>query len=141
MYWDPSESRVKSYSLERIIISEIRNKRSLNLNTSNWTTVYSGPRNYIFRQLSNLNIVCTNLINFLENHWFMSDVKRDVVFKFRVKAENHHGWWSDYRTSDEPFNPQYQVETLKNEDIPWKILLTGFILICLFLTMLIKYCM
>lgn len=117
VYWDPSESRVKSYSLERIIISEMRNRRSLNLNTTNWTTVYSGP----------------------QNHWFMSDVKRDLVFKFRVKAENHHGWWSDYRTSDEPFNPQYQVETLRNEDIPWKILLTGFILICLFLTMLIKY--
>jgi len=117
VYWDPSESRVKSYSLERMIISEIRNKRSLNLNTTNWTTVYSGP----------------------QNHWFMSDVKRDLVFKFRVKAENHHGWWSEYRTSDEPFNPQYQVETLRNEDVPWKILITGFILICLFLTMLIKY--
>lgn len=47
VYWDASESRVKSYSLERIIISEMRNKRSLNLNTTNWTTVYSGPRNYI----------------------------------------------------------------------------------------------
>ncbi|XP_050056431.1 proto-oncogene tyrosine-protein kinase ROS isoform X5 [Aphis gossypii] len=117
VYWDPSESRVKSYSLERMIISEMRNKRSLNLNTTNWTTVYSGP----------------------QNHWFMSDVKRDLVFKFRVKAENHHGWWSEYRTSDEPFNPQYQVETLRNEDVPWKILITGFILICLFLTMLIKY--
>lgn len=71
----------------------------------------------------------------------MSDVKRDVMFKFRVKAENHYGRWSEYNTSDEAFNPQYQVETLKNEDVPWRILLTGFILICLFLTMLIKYCM
>lgn len=48
VYWLPSESRVKSYSLERIIIREIRNKRSLNFNTNNWTTVYNGPRNYIF---------------------------------------------------------------------------------------------
>lgn len=48
VYWDPSESRVKGYSLERIIISEIRNKRSLNVNTSNWTTVYSGPGNTFF---------------------------------------------------------------------------------------------
>lgn len=71
----------------------------------------------------------------------MSDVKPDVIFKFRVKAENHHGRWSEYRTSDEPFNPQFQVETLRNEDISWKIIITGFILICLFLTMLIKYCM
>ncbi|XP_025412408.1 proto-oncogene tyrosine-protein kinase ROS isoform X3 [Sipha flava] len=117
VYWEKSESRVKSYSLERLIITEIRNKRSLNLNITNWTTVYNGP----------------------ESHWYMSDVKPDVIFKFRVKAENHHGRWSEYRTSDEPFNPQFQVETLKNEDISWKIIITGFILICLFLTMLIKY--
>lgn len=71
----------------------------------------------------------------------MSDVKPDVVFKLRVRALNYHGRWSDYRTSDELFNPQFQVETLKNEDVPWKILITGFILICLFLTMFIKYCM
>lgn len=45
VYWYPSESRVKGYSLERIIISEVRNKRSLNLNTTNWITVYSGPGN------------------------------------------------------------------------------------------------
>lgn len=45
VYWDPSESPVKSYSLERITISEIRNKRSLNLNTTNWTIVYSGSSN------------------------------------------------------------------------------------------------
>lgn len=43
VYWDPSESYVKGYSLERIVISEMRNKRSLNFNTTNWTTVYSGP--------------------------------------------------------------------------------------------------
>lgn len=48
VYWDPSESRVKGYSLERKIISEMRNKRSLYFNTSNWTTVYSGPGNYYF---------------------------------------------------------------------------------------------
>lgn len=77
---------------------------------------------------------------FSETHWFMSDVKPDEVFKFRVKAENYHGRWSEYRTSDEPFNPQFQVETLKNEDFPWKILVTGFIVICLVLVMLIKYC-
>lgn len=71
----------------------------------------------------------------------MSDVKTDVGFKFRVKAENHLGWWSEYRTSDELFNPQSQVETLRNEDAPWKIFLTGFFLVCLVLTMLIKYCM
>lgn len=71
----------------------------------------------------------------------MYDVKPDLTFKFRVKAENHHGWWSEYRTSDEPFNPQFQVETLRNEDVPWKIIITGFTLICFFLTMLIKYCM
>lgn len=71
----------------------------------------------------------------------MSDVKPDVVFKFRVKAENHLGWWSDYRTSDVLFNPQFQVETLRNDDSPWKILLTGFILICLVISTLIKYCM
>jgi len=71
----------------------------------------------------------------------MLDVRSDVAFKFRVKAENHHGWWSEYRTSNEPFNPQFQVETLRTEDVPWKILIiTGFILICLSLTMLIKYC-
>lgn len=71
----------------------------------------------------------------------MFDVRSDVAFKFRVKAENHHGWWSEYRTSNEPFNPQFQVETLRTEDGPWKILtLTGFILCCLSLTMFIKYC-
>lgn len=47
VYWNPSESFVKSYSLERIIISELRNKRSLNRSATNWTTVYSGPRNDI----------------------------------------------------------------------------------------------
>lgn len=70
----------------------------------------------------------------------MSDVKPDVVFKFRVKAENHHGWWSEYRTSNELFNPQFQVETLRSEDVPWKILVTGIIFICLILTTLIKFC-
>jgi hypothetical protein len=48
VYWEKSESRVKSYSLERLIITEIRNKRSLNLNITNWTTVYNGPGIYIF---------------------------------------------------------------------------------------------
>lgn len=71
----------------------------------------------------------------------MSDVKPDVVFKFRVKAENHYGRWSEYRMSDEPFNPQFQVETLRNEDVPWKILMIGFTFICFFLTIFIKYCM
>jgi len=71
----------------------------------------------------------------------MSDVNSDVGFKFRVKAENHLGWWSEYRTSNELFNPQSQEEeTLRNEDAPWKILLTGFVFVCLVLTMLIKYC-
>lgn len=55
VYWDPSESRVKGYSLERIIINEeineIRNKRSLIPITNNWTTVYSGPRNYIYHTI------------------------------------------------------------------------------------------
>lgn len=46
VYWDPSESRVKGYSLERI--SEMRNKRSLHPNPSNWTTVYSGPGSFNF---------------------------------------------------------------------------------------------
>lgn len=46
VYWDSSESLIKSYSLERIIISDMRNKRSLHLNLTNWTTVYSGPGNY-----------------------------------------------------------------------------------------------
>lgn len=71
----------------------------------------------------------------------MSDVRPDVVFKFRVKAENHHGRWSEYRTSNEPFNPQFQVETLRNEDVPWKTLLAGVIFICLVFTTVIKYCM
>lgn len=54
VYWEKSESRVKSYSLERLIITEIRNKRSLNLNTTNWTTVYNGPGIYIIWPLYNL---------------------------------------------------------------------------------------
>jgi len=52
VYWDPSESRVKGYSLERIIIGEMRNKRSLNLHTNNWTTVYSGSRNYMITKIA-----------------------------------------------------------------------------------------
>lgn len=71
----------------------------------------------------------------------MSDVKSDVVFKFRVKAESHHGWWSEYRTSNEPFNPQFGVEEVKKDVIPWRILSMGFILIIFFLAMFMKYCM
>lgn len=71
----------------------------------------------------------------------MSDVKPDEVFKFRVKAENYHGWWSEYRTSDEPFNPQFQVETLKTEDVHWTYLSAGLILVFLIMIMFIKYCM
>lgn len=70
----------------------------------------------------------------------MSDVKPEAVFKFRVKAENYHGRWSEYRTSDEPFNPQFQVETLKSENFPWTILIIGLIFICLLLAMIHKYC-
>lgn len=71
----------------------------------------------------------------------MSDVNSDVGFKFRVKAENHLGWWSEYRTSNELFNPQSQVETLRNEDAHnWKMLLTVFVFVCLVFTMCIKYC-
>lgn len=70
----------------------------------------------------------------------MSDVKPEAVFKFRVKAENYHGRWSEYRTSDEPFNPEYQVETLNSEHFSLNTLIVGFILILLLFIMIFKYC-
>ncbi|XP_050535151.1 proto-oncogene tyrosine-protein kinase ROS-like [Daktulosphaira vitifoliae] len=117
VHWDKSESAVEViYHLDRRFVIDDRNKRSLRNIEHDWMPVYKGPNNY----------------------WFIPDVKPNLSFMFRVRARNTFGW-SDYIASDEPFKAQYQVETLRDENIPKIVLIACFIFMCLILAMITNY--